>query len=96
MSSNQPVREYDANNNLIHVKDSDGRERWWEYDSNGKIIHFKDSDGWEQWREYDSNGKYIHFKNNDGLEGWYWEGKPTTDPIKILLLSSQIHSEIPQ
>ena len=64
------VREYDANGNEIHLKDSNGYEEWREYDSNGNEIHYKDSDGYEYWREYDSNGNLIHFKNSNGYEEW--------------------------
>jgi YD repeat-containing protein len=96
MSSNKPIYEYDTNGNEIYYKNSFGYERWHEYDANGKLIHYKNSDGYEYWREYDSNGNCIHFKNNYGLEGWYWEGEITKDPVKILLLASQLHSEVTQ
>jgi YD repeat-containing protein len=96
MSSNEPIYEYDSNGNEIHYKDNDGYEWWCEYDSNGKLIHFKTSDGVEYWHEYDANGNYIHFKNSDGFEEWFWEGKLTEDPIKILLLNSQLCSKVPQ
>jgi YD repeat-containing protein len=93
MSSNEPIREYDSNGREIHRKDSSGFEWWWEYDANGKLIHFKTSNGYEQWHEYDSNGNEIHYKVNNGFEAWYWEGEPTTDPVKILLLATQLHSK---
>jgi hypothetical protein len=67
-----------------------------EYDANGKCIHYKDSSGFEQWWEFDSNGNCIYYKVNNGFEAWYWEGKKTEDPVKILLLNSQLHSKVPQ
>ena len=33
---------------MIHFKNSDGYEQWFEYDTNGNCIHFKDSDGVEK------------------------------------------------
>jgi hypothetical protein len=36
MSNNEPIREYDANGNMIYYKNSDGYEKW--YDSFGKEI----------------------------------------------------------
>jgi hypothetical protein len=67
-----------------------------EYDSSGKCVHYRDSNGNEEWYEYDANGDEIHYKSSGGFERWYWEGKPTKDPIKILILASQLHSEVPQ
>ena len=55
---------------MIHYKNSNGDEIWYEYDSNGNEIHYKTSDGFEVWYEYDSNGKFIHFKNSNGFESW--------------------------
>jgi YD repeat-containing protein len=57
MSNIEPIREYDANNNRIHYKDSDGFERWCEYDADGNCIHYKDSNGIENW--FDSEGNVI-------------------------------------
>ena len=53
------ISEYDNNENLIHYKNSDGKEEWNEYDSNGNQIHYKDSSGEEYWHEYTywKNGK---------------------------------------
>jgi hypothetical protein len=71
-----------------------GKKLIFEFDSDDRLIHYKDSDVYEFWREYDSNGKCIHYRNNKGDEDWYWEGKITKDPVKILLLASQIHSKV--
>ena len=49
MSNTNPVKEYDSNGRLIHVKYSYGFESWREYDSNGKEIHYKNNIGLEQW-----------------------------------------------
>jgi YD repeat-containing protein len=96
MSRNKPIYEYDSNGNLIHRKYTNGYEEWWEYDFNGKCVHYKDSTGFKQWWEYDTNGKFIYTKTSDGEEIWYWEGQLTKDPIKILLLSTQVHSKASQ
>ena len=39
-------KEYDANRNKIHYKNSNGCEKWW--DSNGNCIHIRNNDG-EEW-----------------------------------------------
>ena len=52
------LREYDDNNNLIHVEHISGIfEAWYEYDNQNRQIHYKDSDGEENWYEYYDNGK---------------------------------------
>jgi len=61
--------EHDENGNVIHRRDSTGRERW--YDSNGNVIHSKFSNGYEAWAEYDANGNLIHERNSYGSEYWY-------------------------
>jgi YD repeat-containing protein len=96
MSSNEPVREFDTNGNLIHCKSNSGYECWWEYDTNGKCIYSRDSNGYECWWEYDSDGNYIHYKSSEGFEKWYWEGKVTKDPVKILMLATEINSKVSQ
>ena len=64
MTMTNAIREYDSNGNVIHYKDSDGYEEWWEYDTNGNEIYVKTSDGDEVWREYDVNGNCVYFKNS--------------------------------
>ena len=64
------------------------------YDSNGNEIYYKYSTGLEQWWKYDSNGNLIRYKDSHGRVDWYWGGKWTKDPVKILLLASQIHSKV--
>jgi YD repeat-containing protein len=64
------IREYDSKGNVIHIKNSNGFEKWREYDSNGNCIHSKNSDGFESWREYDSNGNVTHNKDSTGYEWW--------------------------
>ena len=53
------ISEYDNNGNLIHSKDSYGREEWNEYDNNGNLIHSKCDSSYEEWYEYTywKNGK---------------------------------------
>lgn len=46
-------KEYDEQNNCIHIKYSDGKEIWYNHDENGKCIYEKHSDGKECWKEYD-------------------------------------------
>jgi YD repeat-containing protein len=94
MNACKPVCTYDANGKLIHYKNSSGFECWREYDSNGKEIYYKDNRGFDCWYGYDSNGNHIHSKASDGFEVWYWEGEETEDPVKILLLASQLHSKV--
>jgi hypothetical protein len=96
MSNTEPVNKYDSNGNLIHSKYSDGYEAWYEFDSDGNCIHYKNSSGHENWRHYGSSGKLINYKSSSGLEKWYWEGEETDDPVKILLLAAQLHSEVSQ
>jgi YD repeat-containing protein len=93
MNAYKPVCTYNSKGKLIHYRNSDGREWWHEYDSNGKCIHSRESNGYEWWRKFDSDGKEIHYKTSTGFEQWFWEGKETRDPVKILLLASQIHSK---
>jgi YD repeat-containing protein len=96
MSNIESICEYDSNGKVIYSRYSTGYESWNERDSNGKLIHLKDSNGYEAWWEYDSNGNAIHYKNNNGDEVWSWDGELTKDPVKILLLASQLHSKVPQ
>jgi hypothetical protein len=98
MRSKDPIREYDTNGNLIHFKNSAGFEYWCEYDSNGNEIYrkYSGSGGYEYWCEYDSNNNLIHYKNSDGGEEWHYEGKLTNDPVKILMLATQLYSKVSQ
>ena len=51
------LKEYDDNNNLIHVEHISGIfEAWYEYDDKNRQIHYKDSNGEETWFEYYDNG----------------------------------------
>jgi YD repeat-containing protein len=93
MSSTEPVNKYDSNGKLIYYKDNRGIEVWWKYDSNGNCIHSHASDGVEWWREYDSNGNEIRYRDSYGNEEWYWEGEEIKDPVKILLLATQLYSK---
>ena len=47
----------DADGNLIHLKWSDGTERWCDYDADGNLIHEKWRDGTEHW--FDDNGNVV-------------------------------------
>ena len=52
------LKEYDSNNNLIHVEHISGIfEAWYEYDDKNRQIHYKDSNGGENWYKYYGNGK---------------------------------------
>ena len=52
------LKEYDSNNNLIHIEHISGAfEGWYEYDDKNRQIHYKDSSGEENWLEYYDNGK---------------------------------------
>ena len=37
--------EYNSDGNIVHSKDSEGFEKWYEYDAKGNEIHSKDSYG---------------------------------------------------
>ena len=57
------LKEYDSNNNLIHIEHISGAfEAWYEYDDKNRQIHYKDSNGEETWFEYYENGvlKTLH------------------------------------
>ena len=57
------LKEYDSNNNLIHIEHISGAfEAWYEYDDKNRQIHYKDSNGEETWFEYYENGelKSLH------------------------------------
>ena len=52
------LKEYDSNNNLIHVEHISGIfEAWYEYDDKNRKIHYKYSSSEESWFEYYDNGK---------------------------------------
>ena len=52
------LKEYDSNNNLIHIEHISGAfEAWYEYDDKNRKIHYKNSNGEENWFEYYDNGK---------------------------------------
>ena len=52
------IKEYDSNNNLIHVERiSCIFEAWYEYDDKNRKIHYKNSSSEESWYEYYDNGK---------------------------------------
>ena len=52
------LKEYDSNNNLIHVEHISATfKAWYEYDDKNRQIHYKDSNGEENWLEYYDNGK---------------------------------------
>ena len=39
---------FDKNGNEIHLRNSDGFERWSEYDENNNLIHYRNNDGIEE------------------------------------------------
>jgi YD repeat-containing protein len=68
---NYPLITKDSKGNVVHLKASNGYERWYEYDEKNNQIHLKDSDGFEYWKEYDENNNLIHYKDSNGYEVWY-------------------------
>ena len=56
----ETYRKINGKYKMIHIKWSDGDERW--YDKNGNIIHEKWSDGTEYW--YNEEGNVIDKKKN--------------------------------
>ena len=67
------LHEFNKKGKLIHAKNSNGFEEWYDYDEKGKLIHRKYSDGYEAWYEYNKKGNKIHTKFSDGYEVWYDE-----------------------
>ena len=51
------IKEYDSNNNLIHIEHIGIFEAWYEYDDKNRKIHYKNSSSEETWYEYYDNGK---------------------------------------
>ena len=52
------IKEYDSNNNLIHIEHISGIfEAWYEYDDKNRKIHYKNSSSEETWYEYYDNRK---------------------------------------
>ena len=51
------IKEYDSNNNLIHIEHISIFEAWYEYDDKNRKIHYKNSSSEETWYEYYDNGK---------------------------------------
>ena len=45
-----PIKGYDNKGNLIHQKDSNGYEYWYDYDNKGNEIHYKNSEGYGYWK----------------------------------------------
>lgn len=54
--------DYDSKGNMIHYKDSEGCEFWYEYDTKGNNIHEMNSKGAEMWYEYDADGNEIYVR----------------------------------
>lgn len=63
-------KEYDEQNNCIHIKYSDGKEIWYNHDENGKCIYEKHSDGKECWKEYDDINNIAVVKCTNKKEGF--------------------------
>ena len=63
-------KEYDEQNNCIHIKYSDGKEIWYNYDENGHCIYEKHSDGKECWKEYDDINNIAVSKCTNKKEGF--------------------------
>jgi hypothetical protein len=62
---------YDANDNLILEKDSDGYECKHEYDNHNNQVYSQSDDGSFTIREFDSNNNLIYKKESSGFEVWY-------------------------
>ena len=63
-------KEYDEQNNCIHIKYSDGKEIWYNYNENGSCIYEKHSDGKESWKEYDDINNIAVVKCTNKKEGF--------------------------
>lgn len=64
---------YDKDNNLIHTKNSNHMECWYEYDINRNKVYLK-INNYVCWYKFDKNNKMIYCKSNSGFESWYKEG----------------------
>lgn len=65
------IAEYD-NDNLVHLKTSEGFEYWRIFDRNDDPVYYKNSNGFEEWYIYDSNHNLTYQKmlTNYQLEIW--------------------------
>lgn len=67
-------KEYDERGNLIHEKDGNKKEAWFDYEK-GKLIHkklvFYETDEIDVWYDYDKKGNLIHQKYSGGPEVWF-------------------------
>jgi hypothetical protein len=73
------------------IKDSKGKEIYWEsstgywvkrkYDSKGKEIYYENSDGYWVKQEYDSKGNRIYWENSDGT---IHDNRPKTEIQKAI------------
>lgn len=61
------IKEYDENQNEIHVVYKDGSERWREYDENQHEVEYRDSKGLTVSREYHDNGVLYTYSDSQGL-----------------------------
>ncbi len=65
------ICEYDENENLIHLKNNTGTEKWYDYDDAGNCIYRKDNKDFELWYEYDENGNLICEKDKKNYKCSY-------------------------
>lgn len=63
-------KEYDKQNNCIHIKYYDGKECWFNYNEKGNCIYQKNSDGKEFWKEYDDVNNIAVCKCTNKKEGF--------------------------
>ncbi len=77
----------------FEIKDSNGKEIYWEtsygawakreFDSDGNKIYYENSDGYWAKRKYDSKGNLIYLENSNGV---ITDNRPKTDVQKAIEL----------
>lgn len=66
------IYEYDEYNNLIHIKELEGKfEKWFEYNDRNQLVKSSDSNGRSYENIYDQNNKLIKQIRNTGFVLYY-------------------------
>ena len=81
-----PFQIKDSNGKEIYYENSNGYWCKHEYDSNGKEIYYENSNGYWDKAEYDSKGNLIYHENSDG----YWSKREYDSNGKEIYFESSI------
>lgn len=63
-------REFDERGNLIHYRNTNGKERYYEYDERNNLLTSRFNTGYVANYEYDEKNNIIHFHTNRGIESF--------------------------